>query len=768
MDEIDTIRQELFAPIRTLRLFAIEGVLHSTPSSEILKILKERLIVEDDAECQLLLKHAIDKHSEKRETDNSAPDFLGMLSKYLGREPSNQLEVIDFLSEKDLKSDENKFTLDLLFSNSSHDIVTAQIIKKFYRNFNEERKKYLQSNLFHDSISLRIASLEALVSLSPSMLKDSFEKLVLSKEPIIRALAIRGLAKSSPVFAAEFLAEFLAKSDLYGQLAAVRVCSVIDFKLVKNSLLKILVTASDKRLLKMTGSIILANPDKEIPLRLYDLLDKVSEKKRAFVNNLINQYVKLLKASGVCKDFNDYFSKLKAYIAERKKIRASLTQEVEIYKENIEKSVEKKPGETVTLLPEKKHEKVFNVKLPEDNSESIKAEVKVTESIQSETIAKKSKDTSDSEASFVSQNVFSGLFGLSEEEQSQRLSVALKDSKPEMQKYIFRFAIDNNIDGLSGDATKFIECKNDELVAVAFEYLYCFNKDTFLLKMRKFATSDSILVRTVLISKACKDFPLEAKSLLDSMLRSSNYATRKKALGAVIHFEFSFIMPSLLDFVKRETETDLLISGLALFQANPQVESVYLLSKAKDRSSSKEIFEKSIEGLKRSIVFLEIATEEEIDSYMQSCKEKEKQLEDEKKQKEYYDSIKKKIDWSSVSELGENLQFKKILLSFVFLALVFVVLFAFSGDDVSLSATNKVAYRPIVAIEKTFEVIVKQINPDKSILVTDKTGRVIMLFPNPGKEFSVFPGDQLLLRGIPYKISDNGVLIVKTIKLSRM
>jgi len=211
LENIETLKQELFAPMRTFRLFAIESVLKSSNSDSALPLLIERLEIEDDPECIILLKHAIASIKSRIESKKSNESIsVGTLfQQYSMRQPTQQLDVVNTLKVHDITSNDTEFTLDFLLSSSSHTVVTAQIIKKFHRIIPNTMIPFLKENLFGKSMSLRVACLEALIKLDPGALKGSFEKLVLSKDPVIRALAIRGLAKTSPVFASEFLRDFL-------------------------------------------------------------------------------------------------------------------------------------------------------------------------------------------------------------------------------------------------------------------------------------------------------------------------------------------------------------------------------------------------------------------------------------------------------------------------------------------------------------------------------------------------------------------------------
>ncbi|MDY0282656.1 MAG: hypothetical protein RBR35_19145, partial [Salinivirgaceae bacterium] len=65
MLDLEQLKKELTAPVKTVKLQAIESVLKDTASSELLSLLEECLLIEQDPECQLLLQHAIDQNQLK-------------------------------------------------------------------------------------------------------------------------------------------------------------------------------------------------------------------------------------------------------------------------------------------------------------------------------------------------------------------------------------------------------------------------------------------------------------------------------------------------------------------------------------------------------------------------------------------------------------------------------------------------------------------------------------------------------------------------------
>jgi hypothetical protein len=289
MEDIDTIISELEAPLKTFRIFAIEKAIKSGASARLLEKLKSRRLSEDDAECLMLLDHAICSVQERLVQASPAPSMPQSkvsMADFARLKADEQLQIIKKTSSSAFKSANISEGLRQLLDGAAHDVVKAEIVKKCWSFWPKDFFDYLSDNLFSTSSTLQMACLEAIIHTSPETLQKNFDKLVISRDPLIRAMAIRGLAKKYPRNAASFLADSLRKGDYFSRLAALRAISVMPFNLNRNSILELLAHEHDQRLLKIAAAIILANPDREIPFRICDIIEKSTSARADFLAEL--------------------------------------------------------------------------------------------------------------------------------------------------------------------------------------------------------------------------------------------------------------------------------------------------------------------------------------------------------------------------------------------------------------------------------------------------------------------------------------------------
>ena len=188
-------------------------------------------------------------------------------------------------------------------------------------------------------------------------------------------------------------------------------------------------------------------------------------------------------------------------------------------------------------------------------------------------------------------------------------------------------------------------------------------------------------------------------------------------------------------------------------------------------SKHPKTIKESIEAIKNHLQKLGIANQEEIDKFLALKGENQAKLEAEQKKNEAIKELKEQINWSAISETfhevkEQALHFKGLVIFLIVLAGFFYYIFT-SGSS-SVKAKDPKILQPVVAIETVYEIIVQKTGlPNGAILVNTNNKQKLMVLPRPGKVFSVLPGDQLILTGMPYKRDAEGTIIVKTIKLVR-
>ncbi|MDN5278308.1 MAG: hypothetical protein PWR01_2273 [Clostridiales bacterium] len=775
MKEVENIIQELEVPLKTFRIFAIEKAIRIGRSVDLLEALQRTLENETDLECRMLLEHAIgiieDRLGQSKKAETVC-DEKEIFSRFNQLEPSQQLQFIKATSTAFFVKENPEEKIGKIVESARHPVVTAELIRKCMGSWPASMQNFLESNLFADSSSLQLACLEAIIQSYPEILQKNFEKLVLAPDPLIRALAIRGLARRLPETAAEFLQDCLRKGDYHGKLAALRVCSVMPFELIKSSLFEILFSEQDPKLTKIAAAIIISNPDKETPFRLCEQIARTHGSLQKFLQDLLKKALEIIKISEICDNFQQFLVSVRQY-NEKVKIRYFVLNCATLYEEAND---ERKKQIALAFRQKLENPKVRSVveQIEKDNAELLKGLNKAaTPEPLIETTAKV-KDTA-----------VSSQIPEPEETQGENLSLTRAEAEPcdiveafksndsSILSSAFRTATENNDDRWLAKAKALIKSESEELAASAFDYLAKLDSESFLLLLRGHINSKSILVRTTLLRNVCRISPEMARELLSAMLNDPSEHTRKKALGAIIHFDFSSVREILSEYLRKESKTELINSCLTFYLANPLIESVNDLKQLETRSEYEKIFRETREKLVNTLEELNISNAEEIHQLLTEKTQKDESSQNAalKEEKEKLKKIKARVDWGGISrkisDIGSTLaSLKKVLAAAALITAFFWFLTSETPD--TISTRKAVVTTPVAGQVQDFKLVTQMINDsDGALIGITSDNKKVKALPRPGKLFRLIPGDRINLRGLPFKAAPDGTLIVKTISIKK-
>ena len=777
MEELEVIFTELRAPIKAFRIFAIEKAIKSGGSSALLEELKKCRISEDDPECVMLLDHAINSVEErflqngqgKRPAQNKIS-----LAQFAALSPDEQLLVVKKTSTALFKSEDGVVGIKRLVQTAAHDVVKAEIVKKCWRFWPSDFVEFFEENLFARSVVLQLACLEAMAGVTPDKLLKYFDKLVLSRDPLIRAMAIRGLSKKYPVSAAEFLAESLRKGDYFSRLAALRVVSVMPFALNRASLLELLAHEHDQRLLKIAAAIVLANPDREIPFRLCDILERTSSVRAIFIKELQKNCCSMIRMADLCDDFQLYMRTLQKY---SRRVRASLFVQNCVFRyESSQDTFTRK--ELVSLLREKcESVEVCEVVKNAMNSPGACELLKLASTPSSELLPLVSSSITDPKDRSKENNLLATLIHIRSKDAlgaKELIETLFKDSSlsPAIAAAAFRTASFIGDSRWSEKALQMLCKDNEDLVAAALEYLAAFDNENFLLQIRKFIKSSSLIVRTALLGSLCRENPDNARDLLKSMLKDKDSRVREKAIASLIHFEFSGIRELLFAFLEHEKDVELIRAALSFYLANPMLENAYDLDTLSGNNlTCSKYAATALKTLVETLLELNMADEAEITAFVEK-KRKAVQLtlgDGEKHETERLASLLPQINWSSISETITEISHYKLLKTLVFAGMLLLAVFFFiAGSDSPSAVAPAEVYNPVVSQIQDYSLIVQKTGlADGAILANTIGLEKIMAIPRPGKAFRVNPGDKIVIRALPFRMAPDNILIVKTIEVKK-
>ena len=776
MEDLENLIFELQAPIKTFRIFAIEKAIKSGASLRLLETLRQCQMQETDSECAMLLDHAISSVQERLQKREGQAVNRVTLADFARLSAGDQILVIRKTSTGQFKRDATSAAMTKLLGMAAHDVVRAEIVKKCGSFWPDDYQFYLEENLFSAASTLQLACLEAIIARSPDLLIRHFEKLVTSSDPLIRAIAIRGLARKHPRSAAAFLADSLRRGDYYSRLAALRAISVMHFAQHRASLLELLAHEQDERLLKIAASIVLANPDREVPFRICDITVKCSDQKKVgFLLELQKNCCSMIRMAELCPDYQMYMQTLRKY---RQHAAASMFVEncLSVY----ESSQEPTKKELVRLLREKcmASEVLSATKSAlEKNPDNALLVQALTEQEPEKETSQSAESVDESAQEKDEANLLRQLIRIRSSKESgalESIEIAMSDRKADgaLLAAALRAAAIAADDRWKQRALSFLRRDDEDLQAAALEYLAVHDNDSFMLQIRIFIKSPSLIVRTALLRSLCRQHPEDARALFQTMLADKDRRVREKAMGSLIHFEFSGVRETLTSFLEREKDEALLRAGVAFYLNNPMVESVYdLRLLEQNRPEYRAIFGDAASMLIDTLSELGMAAETEVKDFVeQRQKDESERVADQEKRNEEkrLESLSRKISWQSVQETLSELSplYPALKMIFLFGMLILGLLFFLAGSDDGGQVAVTQGYQPVVSEVGDYLFVVQRVDlDDGAILVTDDKREKYLVLPRPGKAFKVRPGDRLQVKALPFRRDPDGVIIVKTLEV---
>ncbi|PKL49234.1 MAG: hypothetical protein CVV42_06820 [Candidatus Riflebacteria bacterium HGW-Riflebacteria-2] len=716
MLDLEQLKQELTAPVKTVKLQAIEAALKDTASSELLSLLEECLLIEQDPECQLLLQHAIDQNQLKI-FDAQEPVFP--LSQIIQMFPASslqeQLNLIASIKVKDIKASRPEITLPSLLAVASNPVVASIVVRKFRRFWPENQLAYLEQNIFSKCKSLQLSCIKTLVQLFPQSLKTRLPQIVHINDPVIRSLAIWSMAKHFPELAADFMNDCLEKGDQYNRLTALQICSTIDFSLIKQSLLNLITVETNAEIFKLACTVLLNNPDKEVPFIILGIIARTTQVKADFLRKFLGSYCTNLELAGLCDDFaaykkqlNEYSRRLQAQTlvynllvsydnetaSEQEAILRHLNYNItdpdictavdtfvgKCQNEELKAKLLELLAKNVEIMPE--HEELLSDSIVEPAKELREAAPEETQGTAASSVLPDlpgpATAETDREALQIKELARARFRRTPEIKASVKKVLDDPASSDALVHAALKAAVYVELPGYSERAEKQLLLETEAYVAAGLEYLAKFDWDKFHVLVNRHINTESILIRNVLISATSKAAPEYARFLIKHQLESRDSAKRTHGLEATVQMDFSYIFPDLVAFLGREQEVGLIDSCIAIFLANPKLDSLYAFIEIEEkRPELKKLFADARQRLHDLLISSGIAKEKEIESFItRKAAEKVSRKASMEQAKELV-KIKNSLKWKSVSEQTDVIDWQKpalyILGALAGMALLFMI-----------------------------------------------------------------------------------------------
>ncbi|MBF0501080.1 MAG: hypothetical protein HQM09_13155 [Candidatus Riflebacteria bacterium] len=584
MSDKDII-QELQAPIKTFRIYALEKAISSGSSQDLLNSLEKFRIDESDEECQILFTHAVSAVRDRINTklqptpgqkisEANLPEIFPTL------EIGKKLNIIT-----SLKPDQIKKLAHWAVSTieaETNPAIASRIIKVFAGHWPPERLDVLLTRLQQGFLTIRCSALEAVTLIAPLELTRHLPALLSSDDPLIRALAISGLMKIDPDEGKNHLDKIFLGTDRAQKMAALQISVLLPFPLVKSLLLKFLVVEKDVQLIEKAGLALQINPDPEVPFSLLEIMEKSPPVKIPFLKTIFDGASKTIQTSGILQDkFPEYLKRLRDHIQKRKAlntVRSALL--------NLESEDQGEREESAAFLLHAQDKLHLQEILQEKSAPNISPGQK-----------KKLDDffttgsNQTSQANLKNPGIFNNL-SLSEQlcflsrlqvEDKETgillLPNIIKDEKAPatIRAVALKTASRIGMTDFIEQAKRWLYHNEESIVAASLDYLSKFDPEKAFPLLGKFLSAGNPRIRIAALKILEQNDPVQAVSSVMAMLKNPGKHKRDIALSYIANFDFALIRDQLTELVESTRDETIIDDVLTIFQCNPHPENLFLL-----------------------------------------------------------------------------------------------------------------------------------------------------------------------------------------------
>jgi hypothetical protein len=523
MDQEKLLIQDLSAPIKSFRLYALEQIIKMGSSPELLAALKQQENIEDDDECRVLLSHAVSAVESRISPEKHLPPPLSgenFLERFRASNPAGKLACLDALPKR-ISEELAVEAPDLLIQESSPP-VAASLVRTFGRRWPRDRLDVLSERLTSGSLSIRFAVLEALIELSPKSLEKFLPRLLVSSEPRTRALAIRGLALIDREEALAHLEALYLGTEKAQKTAAIQNSFFFSFGDIKGILFKFYANETDLELLARGIVLAQINPNTEVPYKLWEIAEASPPAKSTVLKEAIDVSLRLIKETGILGgEFPEY------------------EKNWEIWKNR-------------RIVPEPARKPVVPI-----SSAKITERQTLGERLSIlETLGDNDRNKAES--------LLSELF-------------AAIDHSQEGFSRLFQTASRFVLTGFVPKAIWGMGSTMPVVVAACLEYLSLVSPDSAVPFLGKLTRTKEPEVFIAVFRFFSRHNPPQARSLLERLLKSTRPEEQERGLTAIHNLDFVLTREVLRDFLLKTNDPVLFSRGLAIFAANPDPDNIFLL-----------------------------------------------------------------------------------------------------------------------------------------------------------------------------------------------
>ncbi len=608
MDQVKDFFADLRSPDPSIRFSVLSRLEDLSFTDEQLVRLREFLAVENDPGIRFQIQKVLARCESREKVRGGAAELVELLQK-----PDRDEMAIALMLESVKKADAAAvatglrqagwpaFSLQLLPS-------ALKFLKKYGAAEDVEAVAGLCS---HSDPRVLSAAIEALERLCPDRLREHIVPLLLNSHFGIRSRAVRILYRYDPSEALRHFESMLfASSDAEKQAALIH-SFFFPFKQIESLMLRYISVETDAGLIRKAGLVFMANPDRQIPMRLLEARQACVGEKFQLIDAILKGVLQSLFMAGIVNAepaqmlqvleshfqekrvrlFIDRFSLgLKSGEAETR-LKSALKL-CELIRHGIEE-----PRTLIESYLEKERDEKIRLQVRQFlESGRLEPEVSQPEQARPKSLLDyppeqrmRLYDTLNKEnfARFMA-GVQSQTAQLPVEEQVAILAAVERCGSRRDSEFVARF----------------LESDNSELLTAAIDALCAINPEALhpllpqLIKHR----FDEVKVAAI------KVFALfdkkQAISLVEQMLHSIKPSQRRNAIFCLAHFDFASVSQTLLAAIKNEGDEENLQQIISIFRSNPDEEIFiwFYIEARTGRSAKAGLYKELYAELARQIV----------------------------------------------------------------------------------------------------------------------------------------------------------------------
>ena len=434
----------------------------------------------------------------------------------------------------------------------------------------------------HADTRVLSSAVEALEKLSPDRLREHIVPLLLNENCGIRSRAVRILHRYDQSEALRHFESMLFANSAAEKQAALFHSFFFPFKQIESLMLRFISVETDSELIKKAGLVFMANPDRQIPMRLLEARQACVGEKSQLIDTILKGVLQSLFMAGIVNAEPAQMLQVLETHFQEKRIRLYIDR----FSYGLKSSeVETRLKSVLKLCELIRH----GVEEPRELVEHFlagEADQRVRQQarqfLESGSIQPESPAGKETRPTSLLDLQPEQRFRLYDSLQKENFAGFIADARlvlhelPVAEQVVVLASIERFATARETDlVVKFLDSDNSELMTAAIDALSVINPEALhpllpqLIKHR----FDEVKVAAI------KVFALfdkkQAISLVEQMLHSIKPVQRSNAIFCLAHFDFASVSQILLNAVKNEADEENLQQIVAILRANPDEDVFY-------------------------------------------------------------------------------------------------------------------------------------------------------------------------------------------------